>query len=79
MVEAEAEAEAPKDMPLLLPVCFKVGVQILVDAFWLEISFLQFLLNIYLNLSKFFSFIENNIVKYDLTNCKTTLQIKKQN
>jgi hypothetical protein len=28
----EAEAEAPKNMPLLLLVCFKVDVQILVDA-----------------------------------------------
>jgi hypothetical protein len=28
----EAEAEAPKNMPLPLPVCFKVAVQILVDA-----------------------------------------------
>jgi hypothetical protein len=26
------EAEAPKNMPLPLPVCFKVDVQILVDA-----------------------------------------------
>ena len=66
------EAEAPKNMPLPLPVCFKVAVQILVDACWLEISFLlQFLLNTLVNLSKFFSFIENNIVKYYLTNCKT--------
>jgi hypothetical protein len=30
MVEAEVEAETPKNMPL--PVCFKVAVQILVDA-----------------------------------------------
>jgi hypothetical protein len=28
----EAEAEAPKNMPLPLLVCFKVAVQILVDA-----------------------------------------------
>jgi hypothetical protein len=32
MVKAEAEAEAPKNMLLPLPVCFKVDVQILVDA-----------------------------------------------
>jgi hypothetical protein len=37
------------------------------------------LLNIHLNLSKFFSFIENNVVKYYLTNYKTNLQIEKQN
>jgi hypothetical protein len=66
------EAEAPKNMPLPLPVCFKVDVQILVD-------FLQFLLDIYLNSSKFFLFTENNVVKYYLTNCKTNLQSKKQN
>jgi hypothetical protein len=41
MVEAEAEVEAPKNMPLPLPVCFKVAVQILVDACWLEIFFLS--------------------------------------
>jgi hypothetical protein len=63
------EAEAPKNMPLPLPVYFKVAAQILVDACWLEIFFLQFLLNIHLN-SKFFSFIENNVVRYYLTNCK---------
>ena len=68
----EAEAEAPKNMPLPLPVCFKVDVQILVD-------FLQFLLDIHLNSSKFFLFTENNVVKYYLTNCKTNLQIEKQN
>jgi hypothetical protein len=37
------------------------------------------LLDIHLNLSKFFSFTENNVVKYYLTNCKTNLQIEKQN
>ena len=73
------EAEAPKNMPLPLPVCFKVDVQILVDACWLEIFFLQFLLDIHLNSSKFFLFTENNVVKYYLTNCKTNLQIEKQN
>jgi hypothetical protein len=36
------------------------------------------LLNFYLNSSKFFSFTENS-VKYYLTNCKTNLQIEKQN
>jgi hypothetical protein len=41
--------------------------------------FLQFLLNIHLNLSKFFSFTENNVVKYYLTNFKPNLQIEKQN
>jgi hypothetical protein len=30
MVEAEAEAEAPRNMPL--SVCFKAAVQILLDA-----------------------------------------------
>jgi hypothetical protein len=29
----EAEVKAPKNMPLLLPVCFKVAVEILVDAY----------------------------------------------
>jgi hypothetical protein len=42
-------------------------------------TFLQFLLNIHLNSSKFFSFIENNVVKYYLTNYKTNLEIEKQN
>jgi hypothetical protein len=37
------------------------------------------LLNIHLNSSKFFSFIKNNVVRYYLTNCKTNLQIEKQN
>jgi hypothetical protein len=37
------------------------------------------LLNIDLNSSKFFSFIENNVVKYYLTNCKTDSQIEKHN
>jgi hypothetical protein len=32
MVEAEAEAEAPTNLLLLLSVYFKVAVQILVDA-----------------------------------------------
>jgi hypothetical protein len=50
----EAEAEAPKDMPLPLPACFKVAVQILVEVCLLEICFLQFLLNLQLNSSKFF-------------------------
>jgi hypothetical protein len=31
LVEAEAEAEALRNMPLRLPLCFKVAVQILVD------------------------------------------------
>jgi hypothetical protein len=75
----EAEAEAPKNKPPPLPVCFKVDVQILVDACWLEIFCLQFLLNIHLNSSKFFLFTENNAVKYYLTNCKTNLQIENHN
>jgi hypothetical protein len=37
-----AEAEAPKNMPLPLPVCFKVAVQILVDACRLEILLAQY-------------------------------------
>jgi hypothetical protein len=73
------EPEAPKNMPLPLPVCFKVAVQILVDACWLGQFFLQYFLDIHLNSSKFFLFIENNVVKYHLTNCKTNLKIEKQN
>jgi hypothetical protein len=79
MVEADVEMEAPKNMQLPLPVCLKVAVQIWVDSCWLEIFSLQFLLNIHLNSSKFFLFIENNVVKYYLTNYKTNLQIEKQN
>jgi hypothetical protein len=43
MEAVEAEVEAPKNMSLPLPVCFKVAVKILVDACWLEFFILQFL------------------------------------
>jgi hypothetical protein len=42
------EAEVPENMPLLLPLCFKVAVRILVDFCWLE-GFFQILFAIYLN------------------------------
>jgi hypothetical protein len=91
-MEAKAEAETPEAVDLwwkqkqkricqkyaasasglFQSCCSNFGRCLLIINFCL-----QFLLNIHLNSSKFFSFIENNVVKYHLKNCKTNLQIKK--
>jgi hypothetical protein len=74
------EAEAPENMPLPLPVCFKVTVQILVDFCELEaIFFLQILFDIDLNYVQIILVFLNNDVKYYITNCISTFQEQKQN
>jgi hypothetical protein len=71
--EAEAEAEAPEAVDLWWK---RKQKRLQICRFRL---FLQFLLDIHLNSSKFFLFTENNVVKYYLTNLKTNLPIEKQN
>jgi hypothetical protein len=62
-MKAEKEADAPENMPLPLPLYFKVAVQMLVDFFYLKVISFRFCLIFIQTMSISLLFLQNNDVE----------------